>query len=167
MIKLEIIKQGDISFDIKRKIQELKNIVRELGEETAKYMGNTISSNVKRTPNEGVTERAIVGASHVIDENSYGVGEIALLQQTAPWWYVIDTGQMWSGGNYIPPYTKGIFGQGSPPNRNINNERMTYTGSLGYFVYPKKPIRPMNYIALTKTWLESYIGIYMQSKMGR
>jgi len=162
MIKMTIVKQGDIQRDIKLKIEQIKKAVQLLGQDTAKYMSDTITSNVKRTPNEGVTERAILDASHSIDDSSYGIGELSVLQQTAPWWYVIDTGQMWTGGAYIPPYTRGFFGQGNPPMTNINTERLTF-GNQGYYVYPKKPIRPMNYVALTKIWLEANIDTYIKS----
>lgn len=161
MIRMTIVKKGDILLDIKNKIRNVKEAVQRLGADGARQMADIINSNVKRHPNEGVTEQAILNASHTIDDYSYGIGEISVLQQTAPWWYVIDTGQMWTGGAYIPPYTRGFFGQGNPPIEGENRERLTFANQ-GYYVYPKKPIRPMNYINLTKLWIEANINIYLK-----
>lgn len=85
---------------------------------------------------------------------SWGIGHIPSLQTQSPYWYVLNYGKTVSGRRFIPGNGKGVPGYFQPsgrPDANKSNGREPFIYSPGTFVmYPKNPIRPINYIESTQ-----------------
>lgn len=81
---------------------------------------------------------------------SWGIGHIPTLQAQSPYWYVLNYGKTISGKKFIPAGGKAVPGYFQPSGRpmaNKRNGREPFIYSPGTFVmYPKNPIRPINYI---------------------
>jgi hypothetical protein len=108
----------------------------------------------------------------------FGIGNINRLNQNAPYWFVANYGRVSRGGNkgaaqgqvgrlFVPFNGKarfGFFGTGAKARQGVNNQRFHFkeTGDKkAFFMTPTKPVRPINYIQKTKTWLNSYWKTYI------
>ena len=85
---------------------------------------------------------------------SWGIGHIPSLQAQSPHWYVINYGKTISGARFIPARGKGVPGYFQPSGRPMadkRNGREPFIYDPGTFMmYPKNPIRPINYIESTQ-----------------
>ena len=120
----------------------------ELGQKLTAYMQNYINTNRKR-PGTGNLANAIqfygkTGAGYI----EWGIGKLSILNRRAKYWYVLNFGATTTGKRFVPPATTGNF-EGSPPNSSLigrGTQRFFHDSGMMYYMQPKVPIRPINYI---------------------
>jgi len=148
---------------IERIISNVKNEFKQLGNDTANEMRNTISNNKKRPGGESTLERAI--DSQYIDigeEFGFFVGLLDKLYQSAPYFFFINYGVSFKGmripgrGKQVPT---GQFSPGNPkPNQGSFGQGRWQTGQGNYSFRAKKGITPMHYIEKTAIWLDTHLN---------
>ena len=111
--------------------KELDKAIDESRERTFKPTGNHLKDQIQVDPiSDG-------------DKKGYGVGNIEVLNQKAPWWAWINFGRAGTGRT-IPPGTKDnprITGHFVPGTKGIFTK-----GQPKFPMNPKKAIKPHNYI---------------------
>ena len=126
------------------------------GTNTVKAFKGVIEHSRKRGPSRSGNRLA----NSIDSEVTYGlitavgVGNKKRMSQVAPYWRVVNY------GGIIPKSDVGVFGAGSAPDKSLvgrGTEPWT-PGRYGFFMKPKAPIRPMNFIEttineLTTRWL--------------
>lgn len=117
------------------------------GTGTVKAFGKTITRDRKRGPSRSGDRLA----NSINSEVTYGlitavgVGNKAEMTSKAPYWKVVNY------GGIIPPSAIGSFGEGNAPDRSLvgKGTEPWFSGRDGFFMKPKTPIRPMNFIETT------------------
>ena len=136
---------------------EVQSAMMDIAEWAAKSMKNIISSGKKRSNQSTLEDNINVkvlqgfgagGVFHV------GVGEIALLNNVAKYWAVLNSGYTRKGEKYIPYHGKSVpkgefsDGDGRPMEGGGTG---TWTKGGPYSFKAKKFITPINYIDITAT----------------
>ena len=149
-----------IDYTIKRDWFQFQAEAMAMGQSLHAYMQSFINSNRKRQGGSGNLANSInfnkeAGAG--LGRIWWGIGHIPTLQSRAPYWYVVNYGKTVSGRPYIPNYgnfVPGKFsgGDGRPDAsmRGKGVESFKYASGSGMGMYPKSPIRPINYIQATR-----------------
>jgi hypothetical protein len=154
-------------------IESIEVGMKALGEKTATHMGEVIKSSAKRGSTGNLAK--YIKAEDGRDGINYwvGVGNIKLLSQPnhAPYWKVVNY------GGYVPPANIGMFEDTGAPDGQYaggtGKERWLHTGVGGeamgmkfWYMKPKSPIRPMNYIQTTVSWLSvSMVNYFSESNL--
>lgn len=159
---------------IDRKWFTFQEQVFNLGYEILAYMQNYISVNTKRRGSTGrlansmtIEVLSVPGKGQVF----WGIGNIEKLQQLVPYWYVVNYGKMITGQPYIPYHGALIPGSflGNPPYSELSGtgqEQFTVNDGSNFFMRPKKPIRPMNYIQSTRHQLDMRLRVILAGLKG-
>ena len=149
--KLESIYHEFFNFEWPR----IQDEVADLGPAVLDYMRRTIADRTRRTPASGNLARAM--DYKLIDTEGkihWGVGNIANLMSKAPYFYVVDTGKMITGQEYIPFHGNDVGGSfnGGRPSAGHGKARFEFDGK--YQMTPQKAIRPMGYIDASRRYLK-------------
>ncbi len=124
-----------------------------LGAVLLRYMQSYINANRKRSGGSGRLAKSInlhkqTGAGMI----AWGIGHIPTLQNKVPYWYVLNYGKMFRGGLFIPGKGKGMMGsfEGNRPDVSMKGKgTQRWINDGQYYMKPKTPIRPINYIEST------------------
>jgi len=129
-----------------------QNEVFELGMSLTNYIQNFINARRKRRGGSGnlassITFESFASAPATI---GWGIGNINVLNTKAKYWYVVNYGTMVGGRAYIPNkggFVPGSF-EGSPPDPALKGgvQKFNYSDGSNFGMFPKSPIRPLNYI---------------------
>ena len=154
-----------------RSVEQLVNGVSQrmsdLGLDTVEFMRTTIHNSAKRGSmgNLGNAIRKYQGYFGPVEW--VGVGLIDELNQKAPYWSVVNY------GGYVPPANIGMFENTGAPDSSLTGRGTEVWHHVGtaaaayglnfWFMRPKSPIRPMNYIESTLSFLsvvwQTYFGL--------
>ena len=146
------------------------------GQQLHSYIQSYVNSHRRRTGGTGNLAKSInfepmAGAGTGMI--SWGIGNINNLNASAPYWYVVNYGKMISGAPYIPGhgnFIPGRFrgGDGRPRTEMSGKgvEGFAYEPNSGRGMYPKKAIRPMNYIQATRAKLTRDIALLLVTFKG-
>jgi len=158
---------------LKAKWFEIQLAINELGIRTHEYMINYISSNKKRGDSPHVDGTVRLEDSIELEnfggfgsgQVGFGIGRLDVLQAKSPYWYVLNYGFTSKGERYVPNYGGLVRGEFSPSGRPDaskanGNEPFIYS-TRGYGMYPKRPIRPINYIEAAKFRLGNELRIIL------
>jgi len=145
-----------------------------LGHEILGYMQGYINANTKRSGNTGklanaMTIDVIAGAGKGMV--FWGIGKMSELQQSVPYWYVVNYGKMITGQPYIPFHgktTPGSFGGNRPDSAmsGQGTEHFDNNDGSGFSVSAKTPIRPMNFISASRHQLDVRLRLILASLTG-
>jgi len=136
---------------------DFQNRALRLGQKIHSYMISYIMAHKKRAQSPHLDGTLPLEKSiqlHIISTApariEWGIGHIPSLQAQSPHWYVINYGKTVSGRRFIPGGGKGIPGYFQPsgaPNASKKNggEPFIYSPNT-FLMYPKRAIRPINYI---------------------
>ena len=175
-IRIQGSREGISVEDIVRKISTDKKIrertFSNLGDRTA-YKMRAIISRRKRRPQASAEAKLekVIDTEHfkLPDGIGWGVGNINILNQLAPYWKFVDTGISIRGmripgrGKMVTP---GAFAPGTqePSKKAIGQGRWHGIG-YGWSFKAKRGIRrPLNYTALTNFWLKQQIAKMVAKK---
>lgn len=144
-----------INSTIKKDWFEFQDKAFELGQKMHAFIINYIESNHKRRGGTGKLAKAInLEKATPPGTIFWGIGNIEILQQKAPYWYVVNYGKMVGGLPFIPNRGKFVPGsfEGTAPASALREgvQKFNYNDGSGMGMYPKNPIRPMNYIQVTR-----------------
>lgn len=138
-----------------------QNEAFEMGKKLTSYMQSYVNSNRHREGGTGNLAKAIkfygkTGAGFI----SWGIGKISYLTTKVPYWYVVNYGFMTTGERFIPKGGLGYFNGGRAPDSSLigsGTERWhgteteaTLGENFGFYLKPKTPVRPINYIQATQ-----------------
>lgn len=128
------------------RIKSLSKIhTRQMAVETEKVIKNAVAASVTRANSTGNLADNI-NAEEII--GGWGVGNIDLLNASAPYWLHVNYGSEAIGADWRHRVPNGSFQPGSQaPTANGSGQRWTVGGNFSFI--PKKPIAPLNYIAKT------------------
>ena len=135
---------------------EMKDVLIQLGEETANRMGEVITISAKRFSTGRLASNIKSEVlSSIGDEIHIGIGNINDLKQNAPYFEVLDA------GGYVPPTNLGFF-EGDPayPVSGGTGQKWIHTGDSGkgnYLMRPHKAIEGINYIGIASEELKQHI----------
>lgn len=151
-----------VNESIKRNWFEFQEKALELGQDVEQYMQNYINAHRKRTGGTGNLAKLmkLEVLSTAPARIEWGIGDINVLNQQAPYWYVVNYGKTTSGQKYIPNYGnfvpgkyRGGDGRPDASQRGRGTEGFQYQrGAWG--MYPSSPIRPMHYISVASAHLK-------------
>lgn len=127
----------------------------------------------KRAGSHGELENAI--QAHKLSDDDYGVGDILTMNQTVPYWMLLNNGGMVAlKARRVPGYfdssirmpIAGLAGTGVGKEEYVYSPRgalaFSFTGvgksSGKYLMIVKNPIGAVNYIEKTKDWLKTVMG---------
>ncbi len=151
--------------DVKTLFATIDNALMKLGLDARDYMRQKITSTNKREGSTGRLEKSIEtywGAGWV------GVGYIPDMDVSSPHWYLINYGGM-SRPALLGMKVPGYFGNNQPPlsqyaGTGLGRDAFHYrpnessSDSQGrFFMIPKYPIAPCNYIETTCNWVNQVI----------
>lgn len=135
----------------------------EIGQKLHKYIQSYVNSHRKREGGTGNLAKSINFESKAgagMGMISWGIGNINLLNTNAPYWYVVNYGKTVGGapyipnhGNFVPGYFRGGDGRPRAEMTGKGKESFVYEPNSGKGMFPKTPIRPMNYIQATRAKL--------------
>lgn len=133
-----------------------QNLAFESGLSIAKYMQDYINSRHRRRGASGNLANAITfeSLSTAPARIGWGVGNISVLNAKAKYWYVVNYGKMVTGQAFIPGKGKFIPGsfEGDAPRSALKGgvQKFNYQDGSNMGMFPKNPIRPMNYIQASR-----------------
>ena len=141
-----------------------------LGNKMATYMQNYINRNRHRRGGTGRLANSIkfyeFTSAGLI---SWGIGFIPELPK---YWYVVNYGRMATGELFIPfrgKFVPGSF-EGSQPESALRGgvEKFNIGDGSNFGMYPKSPIRPINYIQATRARVDANLkALLMRLKVGK
>lgn len=151
---------------IQRDWMGFQNRALMLGQRIQAYMVSYISAHKKRGQSPHLDGTLPLEKSiklHILvtapARISWGIGDLNILQTQSPHWYVINYGKTVSGRRFIPANGKAVPGYFQPSGRpmaNKRNGREPFIYDPGTFImYPKNPVRAMNYIQASQFKLGS------------
>jgi len=133
-----------------------QNFAFESGKSLAIYMQNYINSRRKRRRGTGNLADAITFETFATAPArvGWGIGNISVLNAKAKYWYVVNYGKMVSGQAFIPARGKFVPGsfEGDAPKSALRGgvQHFNYHDGSNMGMYPKSPIRPINYIQASR-----------------
>ena len=136
-------------------LRKIQPTLEKLSADTSRQMKTIIEQNKKRPGQykKDSLANAFKAGRLELTQNSmvFGIGDKTYLDQEFPYWYVVDV------GGYIPPSVMGWFGRHRRPIKGTKGGKEVFhqhsMAEGGFFMKPKVPIRPMNYISLTQDWI--------------
>jgi hypothetical protein len=137
--------------------------LESLAKETEVVLKQNIKDSLQRPSSTGNLENNIT--SEKTGNLSWGVGNIAILNQNAPYWRWINFG-IAASGRTTPPKTVGFFnpGQQAPDASSFRNGRFSKDGT-GFLINPQKPIQAHNFIERTLANLPTIIAKILGRKI--
>ena len=140
----------------------------ELGTKLHKYMRSYILANSKRQGRTGNLARSInIDKETTAGTIRWGIGNLNILRQSAPYFYVVNYGKKITGEEFIPggkKYRPVLFTDGlaDPDKRGFGTNRVTGLKRITETNEPiPNSIRPMNYIEYTRAQLDNEIKIIL------
>jgi len=137
---------------IKRDWFIFQNEVFEFGIKLRDYIQNYINTRRRRRGGSGNLASSISfeSFSTAPAQVGWGIGNINVLNQKAKYWYVVNYGAMVGGQPYVPNrgrYVPGSF-EGTPADPALKGgvQKFNYSDGSNFGMFPKSPIRPLNYI---------------------
>lgn len=175
MIRFSIHKYGTDVKEFKTKLTrdfwlEAQAELYQLGQDTLNFMCDTIRNNTKRL---GSTGNLINNISFNWYSSGFtcgfAIGDIEVLNQRAPYWHWLNFGIALSGRS-IPPPNRGFFASGlglsgewGKPRQRGQGEEWIHTGDRrDYLLFPKKPIRAVNFIENSNHFLENGLEKFLK-----
>jgi hypothetical protein len=157
---------SSISSDLKSRVKKLRPKLMTLARQTGQKMGDYIDKGRHRARGKGphLADYLRTAEPHVSlrGDNLYiGVGSIKILNALFKYWSVLNYGRVGKGGSgsaFVPPPTYGWFRGGRGPIRGGAGRKEAWfsvRGPDGYYMVPKKAIRPINYIEKAQHWLSA------------
>jgi len=154
-----------------RKWFEFQARAFDLGKKTRRKMIEGIAKGYKRAGRTGRLASAIKfypekGVKATMGRIAWGVGKISVLNTQAKYWYVVNFGRHYKTGQpYIPNYGRFVPGQftDGAPKAGGGNARFNYNSSSKSGIFPRKSIRPMNFIQTAQT----YFNISLRQLLAR
>lgn len=136
-----------------------QDAVFDLGRKLTSYMQNYINTHRKRSGGTGNLANNIkfygnTGTGRI----EWGIGDMSTLNRNAKYWYVLNYGKMITGQRFIPPATKGSFEGQAPDSSLIGKGTQRLVRDNKFYIKPKVPIRPINYIESTQFKLGKELG---------
>lgn len=173
MLRIKMLSQGEdlASFSsrmTKENWFELQEDLYNLGQETHKFMQQTIVNNIKRPGSTGNLVRNI--EFHFFSAGytcGFWIGDIDNLNTNAPYWRWLNYGVAGTGRRIPPGSNEGAIGHFAPgipePTqgdfRGGRWQQAKRSPTLGLFrIYPKKPIEAINYIESSIFILETSLS---------
>jgi len=145
-----------------------QELVAELGEHILAYMQNYINSHISRAESNGTLANAmkldvVAGAGEA--SVGWGIGYMPTLDVEVPYWYLINFG----GLTTIAKEGRGVggyFGGGDAPDSikrgsGVGTQRF-HEEMNTFMMFPKSPIKPMNYIENSRQQLDREINKILQ-----
>jgi len=123
-----------------------------IGQSLTQYIQNFITTRKKRRGAKGNLEKNITFEPFISTPATvgWGIGNISLLNSNAKYWYVVNYGTTVGGQRYIPNHGNFVPGsfEGSKPDSALKGgvQKFNFRDGTGFGMYPKSPIRPLNYI---------------------
>lgn len=122
--------------------RQLEAIARE----TERVIKRKIQERIQREDSTGNLANSFTTVK-IID--GWGIGDIAFLDQNAPYWYWQNFGVAQSGRT-TPPISRGQFRTGNPQPSSVGGtSRWNQSLNGQYMIFPNKPIDAKNYIQAT------------------
>ena len=144
---------------------QFQDRVFDLGQTILQYLQTYITSHSHRDGKTGTLANAMRLYSKAVPGEAtvgWGIGKISELDQLAPYWHLVNFG----GKTFVAQFGMGVGGSfngdapiSSKAGTNIGTQRFDWAPyTEGSFVmFPKNPIRPMNYIEATKMQIDREI----------
>jgi hypothetical protein len=146
---------GDPMIGIQKDVEEfdrtLKLQMDTLAVETALKMKDIITEN-KLRPQAGdatLLENAVLVPDYF--EGGWGVGDIAVLDNQAPYWRAVNFGSSHMVGKRVPEGK--FFPKNEAPDPGSFRQDRWKRGPFGYSFIVKNPIPAMNFVEKTAFWL--------------
>lgn len=163
MLKTKVIQKGaspkQIVYESLKMEETMKKKVNELGQRALNYMLEIIESSLVRPSPAGESNlMKSIKIEYFI--GGWGIGNIAELKTTAPYFLALNFGFSGNVGKRVP---KGHFSPGnSAPDKGAYRQGRFYSGKADsegktYSFIVDKAIQPIDYIEKTANWLESEI----------
>jgi len=165
MMRLKITPQFSVKEIIDQSIGKdwylLQDQAFDMGKKLTSYMQNYINSHRKRSGGTGNLAKQIkfygkAGAG--LGKIEWGIGRIATLNRSARYWYVLNFGKMVTGQRFTPPATTGSFEGQAPDSSLIGKGTQRLVRDNKFYINPKAPIRPINYIQATQAKMGQELG---------
>lgn len=170
---------SEITRTVNKDVQAIQNKMSEIGNKTKSVMISNINSGIKRKSSGQLSSVMNMELLPGLDTIFVGVGKISDLNSKVPYWFVVNYGARFpgnmdsalagkTGAPYVPPITRGSFAS-TPTNpdgslSDAQRNQVWNTRKNGkFYMVPKKPIRPSNYIEKTRSWLTNYWDIFWSS----
>lgn len=135
--------------------------VEEIAKEVEKRIQFNILASIQRPGSTGNLAKSFF-ASKI--PNGWGIGDIAYLNQHAPYWQWINYGRAKSGRT-VPPATKGYFNPGVPyPDGSAFRQGKWQTTTQAFLMVPTRPIQAHNFIARTLQSLNPIIAFVLSRR---
>jgi len=145
----------------------------DLGVRLTAYMQNYINSRRKRKGGSGNLAKTITfePSPNTTAQIGWGIGNIALLNAKAKYWYVINYGKTVSGQPFVPGKGKFVPGsfEGSAPRSALRGgaQKFNYKDGSGMGMNPKSAVRPINYIQASRAKMNrNLLAIILKIKKG-
>jgi hypothetical protein len=156
---------------------KIRPMLKRLAFETSIKFRDTINANRKRKGayDKDSLANAFKDSDVTVSRKNIGfsVGDVDFLNSEYPYWYVADV------GGIIPPSVRGWFGKHNPPMAgHAGQNELFHRHSKedgGFFMKPKLPTRPLNYLSTVNNWAkpkwhkvwDSYFRVFnLASKRG-
>lgn len=169
----------ELTKTVKTTTKAIQKGMQELGNKTAVEMRRNVKAGIKRKASGALSSNINLDLIPGLDTIIAGIGKISDLNSSTPYWFVVNYGARFPGNisaalegktglPYVPPVTRGYF-NGNPryPDGSLSDKKRKQvwtTRSNGkFYMVPKKPIRPSNYIEETRSWLTNYWDIFWAS----
>lgn len=157
--------------DLKTKLDvEMRVGLSHIGQLGRDFMRDYIGTNKKRPGGAVANLESLIDVEEFAITGGFGIGigAVELLNSGAPYWYVLNYGKMFTGGEFIPGrgkwVTPGVFAPGEPrPDAgSFGDGRWSPLVGGRYSFRAKRPIEPMNYIEITnrriRLLLNNFLG---------
>lgn len=141
--------------ELKQKKKDIEPLLKKIATESRDIMKSYIKP--RRKGSTGNLKRSIKVKKQNLGKGiiSYIVGDVNDLPE---YWEVVNY------GGYIPPATRGYFGNKQSPKASGGKDRFHYTAGKNYFIEPKKAIKPMRFIEKTHTAVARKFDSYWKNK---
>jgi hypothetical protein len=157
---------SDLIKDIKAKCEndtwtELELELTQIGTDTEQYIREFIQSHLKRTGNTGKLAHSI--ESDVL-QNVFcqileiGIGNIALMDEQAPGWHLLNYGGMTVAAQTGMGVPGSFNGERPDSDKAGGSDRF---GPGKFMMFPKEPIYPMNYIENADAFLNQKLTAFL------
>ena len=147
--------------------------IQSIADGAVSAMRSKLNSSITRQPNtDNLSD--LLSVDYVKNNKgfSFRIGDTDKLNDEetgAPYWYVINYGHMYGGGEYIPPKRIGSFyGSPSEPTAGAGGQ-LWQTGIAGlndkmYFMNPQKPIAGKHYIEAGVNYINKALAKYFDKR---
>lgn len=141
--------------DLNQKKKDIDPLLKKIATESRNIMKAYIKP--RRKASTGTLKRSIRVKKQNLGKGivSYIVGDIKDLPE---YWKVVNY------GGYVPPATRGFFGNKQAPKVGGGKDRFHHTAGKNYFIKPNKAIKPMRFIEKTHTAVARKFDSFWKNK---